>query len=124
MATKEQIYKQQLESLGVYDQAFDPEIHQLCILERELSRSMKAWKETAEQGKAPLATDPMYAVISKQRRDILAHRNALGLTPAGLKKLRSRQAPRAEETSTAGTGNAAFGGVLDKIKEVSRGSCT
>ena len=121
MAKAEDKYKQQLVDLGVYDPAFDPEIHQLCILERELSRSLKAWKATAQKGKAPLATDPMYAVISKQRRDILAHRNALGLTPTALKRIRSRQTQHSEEVSTAGTGNAAFGSVLDRLKEVSNG---
>ena len=124
MASKENQYKQQLIDLGVYDPAFEPEIHQLCILERELSRSMKAWKDTAPKGQAPLATDPMYTVISKQRRDILAHRNALGLTPTALKRIRARQTQRTEETSTAGTGNAAFGRVLDRLKEVSHGSGT
>ena len=29
----------QLTALGVYDPAFDPEIHTLCIMERELSRA-------------------------------------------------------------------------------------
>ena len=45
--SKEAKYRRQLESLGVYDEAFDPAIHVLCIQERELSRAMKAWKATA-----------------------------------------------------------------------------
>ena len=91
--TKEQQYAAALEALGVYDPAFDGEIHQLCILERELSRTMKLWKATAPEGKAPSPTDPLYAVITQQRRDILAHRDALGLTPKALKRLQRREAP-------------------------------
>ena len=37
---KEQVYIQQLQDLGVYDPAFDPAIHVLCIQERELSRAI------------------------------------------------------------------------------------
>lgn len=85
---KESVYKAQLEELGIYNDAYYPEIHQLCILERELSRVMKAWKLTAPPGKAPSALDPHYAVIERLRRDILAHRDALGLTPKAYKRLR------------------------------------
>lgn len=90
MATREQIYKQQLTALGVYDAAFDPEIHQLAILERELQRTMKAWKATAKQGEAPSPTNDLYAVIQSQRREILQHRDALGLTPRALQRLRGK----------------------------------
>ena len=85
---KESVYKAQLEDLGTYHPAYDAEIHQLCILERELSRVQKAWKLTAPPGKAPSALDPHYAVIERLRRDILAHRDALGLTPKAYKRLR------------------------------------
>ena len=33
--TKEQIYAEQMRDLGIYDKAFEPEIHTLAILERE-----------------------------------------------------------------------------------------
>ena len=82
---KEQTYKDQLSELGVYNPAFDGEIRQLCILERELSRTMKAWKATAKDSDTPPSVlDPLYASIQAQRRDILAHRDALGLTPKAL----------------------------------------
>lgn len=69
---KEQQYIQQLTDLGVYDPAFDGAIHVLCIQERELSRAMKEWKATAPDPKAaPSITNPLYAEISKLRRDIL-----------------------------------------------------
>lgn len=85
---KEDQYRQQLEELGVWQDAFAEEVHQLAIMERELSRTMKAWKATAEDGKSPSVLDKHYAVIVKQRADILAHRESLGLTPKGLQRLR------------------------------------
>ena len=87
MARKEDIYRKQLESLGIYDPAFDGAIHQLCILERELSRARKQWAATSPNGAAPSLSHPLYAVITQLRRDILAHRDALGLTPKALKRL-------------------------------------
>ena len=90
---KEAVYIQQLEALGVYNPAFDSEIHMLCIQERELSRSMKAWKATAvTKDDAPLITHPLYVEIAKLRRDILARKDALGLTPNGLRRIRGKAA--------------------------------
>lgn len=116
---KEAEYKALLMELGIYSPAFDAEIHTLCILEREHSRTMKAWKATAEKGQAPLATDPLYDVISKQRRDILAHRDALGLTPKALQRLRRQMQPAAESAPAPTSGNTAFGALLDRLKESS-----
>ena len=116
--SKEATYKQQLESLGVYDPAFDPAIHVLCIQERELSRAMKAWKATAEGNKAPLITDPLYQEISKLRRDILARQDALGLTPKGLQRLRKNAAPASSDAAPiAGTPNQGFANLMNQIRE-------
>ena len=119
---KEQLYRQQLENLGIYDPAFNGAIHVLCIQERELSRAMKAWKATAPEGEAPSITDPHYAEISKLRRDILARQDALGLTPQGLQRLRKNAAPSTSETAPiAGTPNKGFAALMDSIREASRG---
>lgn len=120
---KEQQYKQKLINLGVYDEAFDPAIHVLCIQERELSRAMKAWKATApSKNDAPSITDPLYAEISKLRRDILARQDALGLTPKGLQRLRKNATPSSSEaTPIAGTPNQGFANLMDQIREASRG---
>lgn len=109
-------YTEALESLGIYDPAFAGEIHQLCILERELSRTMKLWKATAPEGKAPSPTDPLYAVITQQRRDILAHRDALGLTPKALKRLQRREtpAPAAEPQSSSPALSAVLEGLRSR----------
>ena len=121
--SKEAKYRRQLESLGVYDEAFDPAIHTLCIQERELSRAMKAWKATApNKDEAPSITDPLYLEISKLRRDILARQDALGLTPKGLQRLRKNAAPgSADAAPAAGTPNKGFAALMDSIREASRG---
>ena len=116
--SKETTYRRQLQDLGVYDPAFDPAIHVLCIQERELSRAMKAWKTTAANGAAPLITDPLYQEISKLRRDILARQDALGLTPKGLQRLRKNAAPTsADAAPIAGTPNQGFAALMNKLQE-------
>lgn len=119
--SKEAQYQALLQELGVYSSAFDPVIHMLCIQERELSRAMKAWKETAADGKAPLITDPLYGEIAKLRRDILARQDALGLTPKALLRLR-RQTPPSDSAPPPSTGNQAFTDLMDRIKEATSGS--
>ena len=116
---KEATYKQQLINLGVYDPAFDGAIHVLCIQERELSRAMKAWKATAAKDEAPLITDPLYAEISKLRRDILSRQDALGLTPKGLQRLRRQQSSSSEAAPISGSPNQGFAALMDSIREVS-----
>lgn len=116
--SKEATYKQQLQDLGVYDPAFDPAIHVLCIQERELSRAMKAWKATVPKDQAPLITDPLYQEISKLRRDILARQDALGLTPKGLQRLRKNAAPSSGDAApVAGTPNQGFAALMNQLKE-------
>lgn len=117
--SKEATYRQQLESLGVYDPAFDPAIHVLCIQERELSRAMKAWKATApSKNDPPLITDPLYQEIAKLRRDILARQDALGLTPKGLQRLRKNAAPAsADAAPITGTANQGFANLMNQIRE-------
>lgn len=88
MPKKEKIYAEQLEALGIYSPAFDGEIHQLCILERELSRARKEWKKTAPADDAPSFADDLYQVISQIQREIFTRREALGLTPRGFKRVK------------------------------------
>lgn len=85
--TREQTYTQQLQDLGIYEPAFEPEIHTLAIMERDLQRALKAWKATAKKGEQPSVTDPIWAAICSLRRDILTHRDALGLTPKDRKSV-------------------------------------
>ena len=82
--TREQKYTQQLKALGIYDPAFDPEIHTLAEMERDHQKARKAWKAAGSD-----LTSEIYPVLERQRRAILEHRDALGLTPRGLRRLRS-----------------------------------
>ena len=117
--SKEDVYKKQLQELGVYNPIFDGEIHQLCILERELARARKAWKATAPNPKAaPNFTDPHYEIIRGLERDILQHRDALGLTPKALARLRKQQPPT-ENEAPAAFGNQALGTLLTELRLVS-----
>lgn len=88
MATREQTYTAQLQELGIYDPAFDPEIKTLAQLERRLTRAQKAWSATAPAGGKPSFLDPHYQVIVQLEDKILAHREALGLTPKALRRLK------------------------------------
>ena len=90
MATKEDRYKSQLIALGIYEEAYDPAIHELCVLEREMSRARKQLKGTAQDGEAPSYADPLYGVVRQLQTNILAYRDALGLTPKSLKKLKGQ----------------------------------
>ena len=90
MATREQVYAEQLRK------GFDLRLKSRLInaegaeLERDLQRAKKAWRATAPAGVPPSPLDPHYTVITNLRREILAHRDALGLTPKALRRLRER----------------------------------
>lgn len=85
--SRETEYQAQLTALGVYDPAFDPAIKELAQLERELRRVRGAWKKTVPDGCHPSVLDPHYPVIVQLQRDIMAYRDALGLTPKALRRL-------------------------------------
>ena len=92
--TREQAYTEQMKLLGIYQPIFDPEIRTLCKLERDLQRLEKRWKEagcpTVERGgRGPTTSDKTLDAIMAMRREVLAHRDALGLTPKGLKRFRA-----------------------------------
>ncbi|MBQ3276155.1 MAG: hypothetical protein IJH47_03750 [Oscillospiraceae bacterium] len=97
--TREQIYTAQLKDLGVYHPAFDPAIRTLADLERDHQRTKKAWRAAGSAYDSDL-----YPVIERQRRDILAHRESLGLTPKGLRRLKATSL--VPETSTAADARA------------------
>lgn len=117
MATKEDKYTAAMQALGTYDPAFDAEIHDLAILERELSRVRAAWKATAPKKEHPSVLDPLYPVITSLQRDILAHRDALGLTPKGLRRLKSGGiAPEVNAAPDARAGSPAVALLMDTLR--------
>lgn len=85
---REEKYIEQLKALGIWDEAFRPEVSELAQLEREKTRVKKAWSATVPKGCSPSFTDPLYTVLANLRREILVHREALGLTPKSLRRLR------------------------------------
>jgi len=104
--TREQKYVQQLQALGVYNEAFQPEIHMLAEMERDLQRARKDWIAAGRS-----IDSDLYEAIERLRRDILSHRQALGLTPAGLRRVRGRAIePPEEEDEKAPT-------VLDLVRK-------
>lgn len=86
--TKEEKYREEMLALGIWNTAFVPTVHDLCVLERELSRARAAWKRTAPPGKAPSPLDPHYAMIRAMSKDIMALRETLGLTPRSLRRIK------------------------------------
>lgn len=86
--SREKTYKAQLQDLGIYDPAFDPEIKTLSELERRRTRAKKEWSDTAEPGGKPSFEHPLYSVIVQLEKDILTHREALGLTPKAMRRIR------------------------------------
>lgn len=119
--TKEQMYIAQLQALGVYDPAFEPEIKQLAQMERELTRVKKAWSATAPRGQAPSVLDKHYPIIQQLRRDILTHREALGLTPRALRRLRPSVSELDTAPDSSRTASPAFSAVLDQLKKTAGG---
>lgn len=111
--TREQTYAEQLKSLGIYEPAFEPAIKQLAQQERELSRINKAWHATVPKGQTPSVLDKHYEAMQKLRQEILNQREALGLTPRGLRKLRG--APKGDG-SVAGEGiSRKLDAILEKV---------
>ena len=93
--TREQKYIEQMQQLGIYQDVFNTEIHTLCIMERDLQRITKRWKEegyrTVEKnGRGPATTDKNFDAIMVLRRQILSMKDALGLTPRALARLKGR----------------------------------
>lgn len=90
MASKEKTYAEQLKALGVYNEAFDGAIHELCILERELRRARNELSKKYPEDKYKAFNDPLYSTVRQLQTAILSYRDSLGLTPKGLQKLKGK----------------------------------
>ena len=109
--TREEKYIAQMKELGIWDEAFRPEVAELAQLEREKKRIKDAWAATVPKGCKPSFTDPHYALLVAARREILAHREALGLTPKSLRKLRG---------SSEGAAPIARDLLTERLEEIAR----
>ena len=108
--TREEKYTETLKGLGIYRPAFDAEIKALAELERDLQRMRKAW--IAQGGDAG---SKAYPLIAQTRRDILAHRVELGLTPRALGKITGGMETEARTEELADN-------VLTLVREKHRGA--
>lgn len=104
MASKEDVYIGQLKALGIWREAFRSAVHDLAVLEREQSRTRKAWKASAPDGKKPSPLDDHYQLILQQGAAIAKLRDELGLTPKSLRRIRGEfdatEAPLGEKEPT------------------------
>ena len=98
---REDMIRADMEAVGTYNAIFEPTIKQLAKAERELSKAEKTWRANGGQMVAELvnktgakytAKDPHYAVVDQMRKDVMALRNQLGLTPASLKRVQAKNA--------------------------------
>lgn len=104
--TKEQVYTAQLKALGVWDPAFAPLVHDLAKAERRRTRVEKAWAATAPPGGKPSFLDPHWQILQQLDREILVYREAMGLTPKSLRRLRGSPEPPAPQDLIAERLNA------------------
>ena len=98
---REAMIKADMEAVGTYSPIFDKAISALAKQERELAKAEKAWRENGGKMVAELvnktgakytAKNPHYAVVDQLRKDILAQRAQLGLTPKSLKAMKAKLA--------------------------------
>lgn len=120
--TREQKYREQLTELGIYQELFEPEIHTLAALERDLQRLNKRWKADGcptvdTSGRGPATSDKTLDAIMALRKEILAHRDALGLTPKGLKRLKREQFEATTEQGSAVDTSGEAANVLEFVRQ-------
>jgi hypothetical protein len=107
--TREDKYKAQLVELGIYQEAFDPVIKDLCQAERRRTRAQNEWSakakaEAADRGEDPAKAKPsfldeLWGVIFDLDKSIMVYREALGLTPKALRRLRGQPTAAAGPTA-------------------------
>lgn len=86
--SKETKYRAQLETQGIWCDAFEAAVHDLCILERRRSRAMKAWNDTVPKGGTPDIAGDLHDALLELEKEIFKQREKLGLTPSGMRKLK------------------------------------
>lgn len=107
--TREEKYKAQLVELGIYQEAFDPVIKDLCQAERRRTRAQNEWSakakaEASDRGEDPTKAKPsfldeLWGVICDLDKSIMVYREALGLTPKALRRLRGQPTAAAGPTA-------------------------
>jgi hypothetical protein len=119
MSTKEEIYRKQMKALGIYEEIFEPEISTLAQIEREYKRAKTAWSKTAPPKGKPSMLHDLYPVVMRLRSEMLQHREALGLTPRSLRKLRGAQSEGPDQRELI---SAALDRIADSVAGFDGGS--
>ncbi len=115
---KEEQIRLAMQSLGVYSDAYEPEIKALARLERELGRAEKSWRKAYnpdggsknppqmvvelinKDGRAYRQRDPYYVEVARLRKEVSAARRQLGLTPKANARVRETQAANAARAAS------------------------
>lgn len=93
-----------MKSLGIYDKQFDKSIEILNDILNDLDFARKDFKAenrqyvveyTNKNGGKNLVKNPQYQVIADLSDRALRYLNELGLTPAGLKKIKDKKEKKA-----------------------------
>ena len=94
-----------MKSLGIYDEEFDKSIEILNDILNDLDfarKDFKAWDRQYvveyfnKNGRINLVKNPQYQIIADLSDRALRYLNELGLTPAGLKKIKDKKAKKAK----------------------------
>jgi len=107
-----------MQKLGTYKSEFDPTIQTYATMKTQYNKLLRAAKKTdewyAEKTAAGTKKSALAGTMESLRRDILAYENALGLTPAGLKKIRDEKTADKKKKSAGIVLMPRAGGASDK----------
>ena len=70
-----------------------PTLEDLAKAERRRTRAEKEWAATVPKGGKPSFTHPLYQACVQLDRTVMEYREALGLTPKALRRVRGADAP-------------------------------
>lgn len=115
MATdRERKVRAAMKALGVYRSQFDPMIEVYCQLRDEYDELTRRYKESeyayAEATDTGSKKAPIVTTLESLRKDLLAYAAQLGLTAAGLKKLKDDAMAGSKKKSALETALEQFGG--------------
>ena len=96
---REDVYIAQLQELGVWNEAFRPMVKDLAKAERRRTRAEKEWAATVPKGGKPSFTHPLYQACVQLDRTVMEYREALGLTPKALRRVRGQPTAAAGPTA-------------------------
>lgn len=98
--TREKKYTDQLKAMGIWEDAFAPLVKELAQAERQRQRAQNEWSAKAKAAAEAKGLDPkkakpdfgspLWPIIDGLDRKILAYREAMGLTPKSLRRLRGQ----------------------------------